>query len=308
MPNKIGVEDVLGLFRSALDAGARQSKAVLGAAMLHVLAWLAFGVALVLLLVGLGVAGAGGESGEAAMRASMAAAGPMVMVVAMIVAIVVSPVLGGGMVQVMDNAERGSARATDAFAGFRGDRFPSLAGLAVLGLVAAGLSLLGQWVFGGAEFMAAQWNVWDDIAAGRAPQPVPAEHPLLHFLYGLALGVVNALLGLLTVPLVQLGGRGALPAILDAFRALARNPGPMLLLVVLGFAAIFVSMIVLVVVAVVLALLAMVLPWLAIPLMALVMLAWVAGFVVAYYGFARAAWRRLFTEGAAPAPAAAVAL
>lgn len=307
MLQKIGVDDVLGMFRSALDAGARQSRAVLGAAALHILAWLGFALALFVVLLVMGIAGAG-EGGEAALRASIAAAGPMVMVVFMAVAFVLAPVLGGGMVQVMDNAEHGRARATDAFAGFRGDRFPPLAGLALFGMLGFGLSLLGQWVFGGAEYVAAQWNVWDDIAAGRTPQAVPAEHPLLQFFYGLGLGVVNGLVGLLMVPLVQLGGRGTMSAIVDSFRALGRNPGPMLLLAALGFAAVIASMIVLMVVVLVLVLLAMVLPWLAIPLLVLVMLAWFAGFTVAYYGLARAAWRRLFTDASAAAPAAEVAV
>lgn len=305
MINKLGVDDVLALFRSALDAGGRQSGAVLGAAVLNLLAWIALVLVLGLVLVALGLAGAG-DGGEQALRQSMASAMPMVLGVFMVVGFVLGPVMGAGMVQVIENAERGQARAMDAFAGFRGDRFPPLAGLALLGAAGFGLSLLGQWVFGGPEHFASQWAVWDAILTGQLPEPVPPAHPLPNFLYAVVLGVVNGLVGLLVVPLVQLGGRGTLEAIVDAFRALARNLGPMLMFAALAFVAILVSTLVLAVVVAILALLAAVMPWLAVPLLLLAMGAWVVGFLVLYYALARAAWRRLFTD-AASAPAAELA-
>lgn len=305
MINKLGVDDVLNLFRSALDAGGRQSGAVLGAAVLQILAWIALMLGLGVVLVLMGVVGAG-DGGEEAMRASLASALPMVMGVFIIIGFVLGPVLGAGMVQVVENAERGQASALDAFAGFRAGHFPSLAGLALLGAAGFGLSLLGQWVFGGPEHFASQWAIWEAIASGKVPEPVPPAHPVPNFLYAVALGVVNGLVGLLVVPLVQLGGRGTLEAIVQAFRALGRNVGPMLLLAALGFVAILVSSLVLGVVMLILALLAMVLPWLAVPLGLLAMGAWIAGFLVLYYALARAAWQRLFTD-LAPTPAAELA-
>ncbi len=300
MINKLGVDDVLAMFRSALDAGSRQSGAVLGAALLQVLAWMFVAVVVGIVFVVVGLAGAG-DGSEQAMRASMAQALPVLMVLFMGLGFVLGPVLGGGMVQVIDNAERGQAGALDAFAGFRG-RFPSLAGLAVLGAVGFGLNLLGQWVFGGPEHFASQWAVWDAIASGKMPEPVPPAHPVPNFLWALAVGGVNGVVGLLALPLVQLGGRGTLPAIVDAFRALAGNPGPMLLMAALGIVAMVVAAVVLGVVVLILGLLGAVLPWLAIPLALLALLAWIAGFLVLYHALARAAWQRLFTDGAA-APA-----
>ncbi len=131
--------------------------------------------------------------------------------------------------------------------------------------------------------------------------------PVANFLWGMGIGVVNGILGLLVVPAVQLGGRSAWAAIAEALRALARHPGPLLLAALIGFAAIIGASIVLGVVMVLLALLGILVPWLALPLMFLLMFAWVLVFVVVYYAFARAAWRGISGEPSTPAPVDVVA-
>ena len=225
-----------------------------------------------------------------------------------LVTMVLTPIFGGGLVQAVHNADLGlPTSAMDAFAGFRSDRLLSLAGLA--GLAAAGfaLSLAGQAVLGGSEFLAGQWAIWDQLARGEFSEPPPPRMPVANFLWGLGIGTVNAILGVLVVPSVQLGGRSTWGAISEALRALVRHPGPLLLAAVLGFVAIIAASIVLGVVMVLLMLLGMALPWLALPLGLVLVLAWAVVFVVVYYAFARAAWRGITGEPPASSPVDVVA-
>ena len=131
--------------------------------------------------------------------------------------------------------------------------------------------------------------------------------PLANFLWGLGIGVVNAILGLLVVPAVQLGGRSTWGAIAEALRALRRHPGPLLLAVVIGFAAILVASVVLGIGVLLCALVGIVLPWLSALLVALFAAAWMVVFIVMYYAFARAAWRGINGDPTAPAPVDVVA-
>lgn len=303
--NKVGVEDVIGWFRSAVDAGARRPGAVFGAALLQVLFWFVLMLGLGLVLVVATAAASGGSQDEAVLREAMAGYLLPTMLAFTVLAIVLGPVLGGGMVQAVHNAETGApGSALDAFAGFRGAVLFPLVGLALLGIAAYVLNLAGQWVFGGPEFMQAQFSAWELMARGEIPEPTPPAMPVPHFLWGLVLGVVNALVSMLAVPLVQLGRLGTWPAIVAAFRALGTNPGPMLLLAVLGFVAVLALVLVGAVVFALVALLGLLLPPLAVLLGALLAIAFTAVLLVFYYAVCRAAWVSLFTDGQ-PAPAQA---
>lgn len=311
MVDKIGVDEVLGWFKAALDVGGKRPGAVFGAALLQLTVWIVLLLVLGGVLVVAGVSGAGGSPDEAAVRAGMAGAILPVMAVFMLVAMLLTPIFGGGLVQAVHNADQGlPSSAMDAFAGFRGGKLGSLAGLAVLGAAGFALNLLGQAVFGGSEFLAGQWAIWDQLARGDFTPPPPPRMPVANFLWGMGIGVVNGILGVLVVPAVQLGGRSTWGAIAEALRALLRHPGPLLLAVVIGFAAIIGASIVLGVGVLLFALLGMLLPWLGALLVALLMAAWMVVFVVMYYAFARAAWRGIhgITGGpSAPAPVDVVA-
>jgi len=301
--NKIGVETVIGWFKAALDAGARRPGPVFGAALLQVLFWGGVFLALVVLLAALATASTGGSQDEAVVRQAIAGWLLPAFLAFMLLGIVLGPILGGGLVQAVHNADTGApASPLDAFAGFRGRVLFPLAGLALLGLAAFGLNLLGQWVFGGPEFVAGQFGIWEQIARGDLTPPPEPRMPIANFLWGLGVGIVNALVSALAVPLVQLGGLGTVGAIVAAFRALLANPGPLLLAAVLGFAAILGLSLVAAVGFALLALLAAVLPWLALPIGLLLALGLVVLMLVAYYAFCRAAWRSLFTDAAEPPP------
>jgi hypothetical protein len=288
--------------------GAKRSGPLFGAAALQLLVWIVLMLVLGGVLVVAGVSHAGGSPDEAAIRVGMASVIVPVLVVFFLLSMVLTPIFGGGLVQAVHNADQGlPASAMDAFAGFRGDKLRPLAGLAVLAAAGFALNLLGQAVFGGSEFLAGQWAIWDQLARGDFTPPPPPRMPVANFLWGMGIGVVNGILGLLVVPAVQLGGRSAWAAIAEALRALARHPGPLLLAALIGFAAIIGASIVLGVVMVLLALLGILVPWLALPLMFLLMFAWVLVFVVVYYAFSRAAWRGISGEPSTPAPVDVVA-
>ncbi len=312
MVDKIGVDDVLGWFKAALDVGGKRPGAVFGAALLQLGVWLLLAGVLFGVLAAAGLSHAGGNPDEAAIREGMAGVILPVMASFILVSMVLSPIFGGGLVQAVHNADLGlPSSAWDAFAGFRRPMMPSLAGLAVLAAAGFALNLMGQAVFGGSEFLAGQWAVWDQLARGDVTPPPPPRMPVANFLWGMGIGTVNAILGVLVVPAVQLGGRSTWGAISEALRALVRHPGPLVLAALLGLVAIIAASIVLGVVMLLVILVAMVLPWLAVPLGILLMLAWAVTFVVMYYAFARAAWRGIhgISGGgpAAPAPVDVVA-
>ena len=309
MVEKIGVDEVVGWFKAALDVGAKRPGAVFGAALVQVLIWCFLALVLGGVLVAAGVSNAAGNPDEAAIREGMAGVMLPVMGGFILISMVLTPIFGGGLVQAVHNAERGlPGSAMDAFAGFRNGRLLPLAGLALLAVAGFALGQLGQMAFGGSEYMAGQWAVWDQLARGDFTQPPPAARmPLANFLWGFAVGTVNAILGALVVPAVQLGGRSTLGAISDAVRALVRHPGALLLAVVIGFAAILGMSVVLVVMMVVLALLGMVLPWLAVPLGLVLTLAWLVAFVVVYYAAVRAAWLSINGQPPASAPVDVIA-
>jgi len=302
--NKIDVETVIGWFKAALDAGARRPGPVFGAALLQLLFWSVLMLGLVVLLAVLATASTGGSQDEAVIRQAIAGWLLPAFLAFMLLGAVLGPILGGGLLQALDNADTGApVSALDAFAGFRGRVLFPLAGLAVLGLGGFGLNLLGQWLFGGSEYLAGQFGVWEQIATGNITPPPPPQMPVANFVWSLLVGVVNGLVSVLAVPLVQLGGLGTFGAIIAAFRALRTNPGPLLLAAVIGFAAIMGLALVAAVVFALVALLAAVLPLLALPLGLLLMLALAVVFLVLYYAFCRAAWRSLFTDAAqAPPP------
>ena len=128
------------------------------------------------------------------------------------------------------------------------------------------------------------------------------------FVVGMLLTALQNLLQLVTVPAVQLGRRSTLGAIADGLAMVRHNPGPSLLLLVLGFAAMLAVALVMVVVALVLGVIAGLLPLLGVPLALLVMLAFAAVLVVVYTGVSYVAWRSQFAPedpaaGPPPVPA-----
>ena len=300
---KIDTNAVIACFTRAVDLGGRNPKAVFGAALLALV--VVFGLGMVVMLVATAVAvGAGFEPQSAGPAAALALAAPI-----MLFFMVLMPVLGGGMMHVVHESESGRpVSALGVFAGFRGGRLLSLAGLAILPLAGLALTLLNYRVFGGPTYFAEYTAMMEAAMKGVPPVPPEARSPALMFVVGMLLTALQNLLQLVTVPAVQLGRRSTLGAIADGLAMVRHNPGPSLLLLVLGFAAMLAVALVMVVVAVVLGVIAGLLPLLGVPLALLVMLAFAAVLVVVYTGVSYFAWRSQFAPedtaaGPPPMPA-----
>ena len=163
-------------------------------------------------------------------------------------------------------------------------------------------------MFGGPTYFAEYTAMMEAAMKGVPPVPPEARSPALMFVVGMLLTALQNLLQLVTVPAVQLGRRSTLGAIADGLAMVRHNPGPSLLLLVLGFAAMLAVALVMAVVAVVLGVIASLLPLLGVPLALLVMLAFAAVLVVVYTGVSYFAWHSQFAPenpaaGPPPMPA-----
>ncbi|KAA2284272.1 hypothetical protein [Arenimonas fontis] len=296
---KIEAGSALSWFTRAVDVGGRQARGLFAAAALGVLAMGAAAMVAALLLAVLVAAGLSpGEKPD--IGRSMLVALPIILLFSLLM-----PVFGGGMQQVLHQAEAGRpVGAGDIFAGFVGGRFGSLAGLAILPLAGLALTLANYHVFGGPEYFAQYVAMLEEMTRGGQPVPPEVRSPALLFLVGMAINAVQTVLQLITVPLVQLSGRGTLGAIADGFRMMARNPGAVLTALALGLAAALVLAIVLAIGLMILALLAGLVPVLGVPLMLVLAFALMVVLFVIYHGIGYYAWRDQFgAPGRAP-PAA----
>ena len=298
---KVEAGDALSWFTRAVDVGGRQARGLFGAAALGVLVT---GAALMLAGMLLAVVVAAGGVDPKDMSAGMLLALPLVLLVWAL-----APVLGGGMQQVLHQAENGQpVAASDIFAGFSRGRFWSLAGLAILPLAGLALTLVNYTLFGGPDYFVQYVAMLEDMAAQRPPVPPEVRSPALLFLAGLAVNIVQTVLQAITVPLAQLSGRGTLGAIADGLRMMARNPGAVLVALALALVAVLVLAVVLGIGGLILVLLAGLVPLLGVPLLLLalfvvVVLVFVVGHGIAYY-----AWRDLFAAADRAAPAAPASL
>lgn len=300
---KIDSNAVIACFTRAVDLGGRNPKAVFGASLLALALVFALGM-VVVVVAGIGAVAAGYQPQSSSPAAAIAIGGPV-----MLFFMVLMPVLGGGMMHVVHESESGRpVSALGVFAGFRGGRLLPLAGLVVLPIAGLALTMLNYRVFGGPSYFTEYMAMMEAAMQGVPPVPPEARSPALMFLVGMALTALQNLLQLVTVPAVQLGRRSTLGAIADGLAMVRHNPGPSLLLLVLGFAAMLAVALVMVVVAVVLGVVASLLPLLGVPLALLVMLAFAAVGVVVYTGVAYFAWRSQFapdepSAGPPPVPA-----
>lgn len=300
---KIDTNAVIACFTRAVDLGGRNPKAVFGAALLALAVVFALGLAVVV-VASIGAVAAGYQPQAANPAAAIAIGAPVVLFFMLL-----TPVLGGGMMHVVHESESGRpVSALGVFAGFRGGRLLPLAGLVVLPIAGLALTMLNYRVFGGPTYFAEYMAMMEAAMKGAPPVPPEARSPALMFVFGTALTALQNLLQLVTVPAVQLGRRSTLGAIADGLAMVRHNPGPSLLLLVLGFAAMLAVALVMVVAAVVLGVIAGLLPLLGVPLALLVMLAFTAVLVVVYTGVSYFAWRSQFAPedpaaGPPPMPA-----
>lgn len=288
---KVEAGVAISWFTRAVDVGGRNARAVFGAGLLGIVMIMA-----VALVAGLAMA-AGTPAGQAP---DMAAAMPWVLGLVLLMS-ALWPVVAGGMQQVLHGAEAGApVSATDAFAGLR--RFWPLAGLAILPVAAFAITFVNYRVFGGPDYFREYLAMMETAMAGGTPVPPQAASPAGLFLAGVLLAIVQNTLQAITVPLVQLSGRGTLGAIMDGLRMMARNPGAIAVALLVGLAAMIAVGLVAVVGGLLLAVVAGLLPILGIPLLLVGALAFVVVFFVVYSGVCYFAWRDQFAPADAAAP------
>lgn len=229
----------LAWFKQAIDLGGKNPRAVFGAALLLILALYAAMLAMALGVAALVMGGqAVGDAANPSLAAAMWAALPL-----MLLAMLLVPILLGGLMHVIREAEAGRAvRARDVFAPLRtahGRR------LALLGLLQVALM-----VAGGALVMAiAGADYWRDYVAamhvamqgGIPPQVPQADNAALLFLVQLAFNYFSYAMMLFAIPLMLFSGSGFVAALRDSLRASVRNVGANLLAGLLFIGALLVA-------------------------------------------------------------------
>jgi hypothetical protein len=293
---KLPASHGLAWVRNSLDLGARNPKAVFGAALLLMVVF--YLLALGLALVGGALAGAAENAGAAFLAIFM----PLTLGM-----MVLLPILLGGLMHVIREVEAGRpARATDLFAPLRSARFKSLVGL---GLVQVAFALLGiglMVAIAGADYWKDYMAFMASVANGTTPTALPApENGFVLFVWQLVYNYFSYAIMLFAVPLVLFSGKDVLGAVREAARASTRNVAPNLLAAVVFVGGTIVAAIVVILLAGLLNLLGgLVHPALGNALAFMVFLAFSAGLLVLLAGGAYIAWRDTFDAPTdAPPPA-----
>jgi hypothetical protein len=290
---KIPVSQGLAWFRAAIDLGARNPKAVFGAALLFMATLYLFAAVMAVVVVVV--------RGEATAQPNLALMA-IAFVPLFIGLMVLVPILLGGMMHVIREAEAGRpVRARDLFAPFRSPRLPALA---LLGLFQIVLAILGGMVFialAGPTYWQEYLGAIRGAMGGATPvMPQPA-HPGLLALAQLTFNYFTYAVMLFAVPLVLFSNLGIVEAVKDALRASVRNVGANLVAAGLFVAGTLVAAIVVLLISqLFLWIGSLVHPAVGALLMALPLLAFAAAMLVMLAGGAYIAWRDTFDDPQAP--------
>lgn len=218
-------------FVQAVNVGARNPRAVFGAALLFV-------ATLYLLMLGTAVvaamflgAGAGGEPDK---QQLLIAAVPVLAIL-----LLAFPVLLGGLMHVIAEAEAGRpVRPLDLYAPFRLRKAGALAGLGGVQLVLTVLGGLVLVALAGSDFYVEAMRA---ALEGRVVVGGEPDHPGLMLLFQVLFNYFGTALMLLCVPLLLFGDGRLGAALRAALRAALVNAPAYLLLGLLFMAALFVS-------------------------------------------------------------------
>lgn len=215
---KLPIGQGLVWFKQSLDLGARNPKAVFGAALLLIA--VLYGLALLLgLSASLVAKSAPGQVPDVSRVL-------LLFVPMFLLLMLLFPVLIGGLMHVIREAEAGRpVSALDLFAPFRQGRAPRLA---LLGIVQIVLAVIGGMIMvsiAGADY----WRDYMAAVRGAMGGSVPAvpqpEHPGLLMLVQLVFNYFSYAIMLLAVPLMLFSGSALAGAIKDSLRAAVRNAG-----------------------------------------------------------------------------------
>lgn len=215
---KLPIGQGLVWFKQSLDLGARNPRAVFGAALLLIA--VLYGLALLLgLSASLVTKSAPGQVPDVSRVL-------LLFVPMFLLLMLLFPVLIGGLMHVIREAEAGRpVSALDLFAPFRQGRAPRLA---MLGIVQIVLAVIGGMIMvsiAGADY----WRDYMAAVRGAMGGSIPAvpqpEHPGLLMLVQLVFNYFSYAIMLLAVPLMLFSGSALADAIKGSLRAAVRNVG-----------------------------------------------------------------------------------
>lgn len=294
---KVPISQGLAWFRQAIDLGARNPRAVFGAAVLFLVALYA-----VALLFAIAAAVVVGQDASQAtdtvpdLQAALTVAVPLFLVVMLLV-----PILLGGLMHVIREAESGRpVRARDVFLPLRTSAGRRLAGIglvqvaltAVGGVLVAALAGDDYWRNYAAAMQAAMQGHMEQV-----PQP---NHPGLLMLLQMLLNYFSYVLVMFAIPLMLFSGARLGDAVKATLQAGLRNLAANLLAGVMFVAALIAAGVAFAVVVLLLGLVGgAVHPVLGSLLVALAGLGFVAVVLVLLVGGGYLAWRDTFGEGPA---------
>ena len=287
-------------FKQAIDLGARNPRAVFGAALLLIASL--YAAAMLTAVIAAAMVGTGAEpaaEGVPNLSRLMLVAMPLFLLVMFLV-----PILIGGLMHVIRESEAGRpVRARDVFAPLRAS---SGRRLALLGLVQVALALVGGLLMvtiAGSDYWTDYMTAMRGAMTGAMPVVPQPDNAGLLFLAQLAFNYFSYALMLFSIPLMLFSGLGLADALRSSLRASVRNIGANLLAGVLfagaliasallvGMLMLFVLFVGNLVHAVVGSLLALA-----------VALAFASVVLVLLIGGAYLAWRDTFGDGALPPP------
>lgn len=283
-------------FRQAIDLGAKNPRAVFGAAALAIIALYAAVLAFAL-LVGMLLAGSKAAGQPPGIGLLMAVALPLTLAVMLLV-----PVLLGGLMHVIREAEAGRAvRARDVFVPLRSGRGRQLAWLGLVQVVLAVVGGVLMVAVAGSDYWRDYLQAMQAAMQGAAPAVPQPQNAGLLFLVQLVFNYFSYALMLFAIPLMLFSGNGLAEALRNALRASVSNIGANLLAGVLFVGALLLAAVVVALLASLLAVLGSAIhPALGALLTMLAMLGFAGVVLVLVVGAAYLAWRDTFGDAGMP--------
>lgn len=217
---KVPLSGGVGWFTEAINLGRRNPKAVFGAALLFIATLYGLGLLFILPVIALV------RSGEAVDLQKVLGA----MIPLFLVLVLILPILLGGLMHVIREAEAGRpVRARDLFAPLRQRKAGQLA---LLGLIQIGLALVAGVLvvaLAGGDYWRDYLEAMRGAMSGSVPVVPQPDHPGLILLLQLVFNYFSYAIMLFGVPLVLFSGAGLGDAVKSSLRASVANVGTNLL-------------------------------------------------------------------------------
>ncbi|KRD31382.1 hypothetical protein ASE35_15370 [Lysobacter sp. Root916] len=200
----------------AVNIGARNPRAVFGAALLFIATLYTLALLFVLPFAAGIRDAATGAPDPARMLTTMV---PLFLML-----VFVLPILLGGLMHVIREAEAGRpVRARDLFAPFRLRKAGPLAMLGVIQIVLAALSILLVVVLAGDDYWTDYMTAMRTVMSGGTPVMPEPNHPGLMMAVQLLFNYFTYTLLLLCIPLILFSGTGLVDAVKASLRASVSN-------------------------------------------------------------------------------------